>query len=79
MNVKEKQCVTVAGTGEAGNTTGSLKDAQLSEPNGLAVHPPSNSIYIADTNNHCIKILNLATQSLLLVNCYFPDLNSLIL
>ncbi|XP_067942575.1 NHL repeat-containing protein 2-like [Watersipora subatra] len=31
----------------------------LNEPGGLSFHEPSRSLYIADTNNHCIKRVHL--------------------
>ena len=30
----------------------------LNWPAGIAIHPRSKELYVADNNNHCIKILN---------------------
>ena len=40
----------------------SVKDLlfQFDEPSGLAVSQDGNTLYIADTNNHCIKALDLS-------------------
>lgn len=47
---------TMAGNGVAGNT---LDPLQLSEPGGLSVS--GSSLYIADTNNHRIVVMDLST------------------
>ena len=33
-------------------------DDQLNNPKGIAVHPRTHRVYVADTGNHRIKILN---------------------
>ena len=50
---------TVAGTGTAGylNDGGLAKDATLNSPTGVSVDTAGN-IYIADTGNHCMRIVN---------------------
>ena len=37
---------------------------QLCEPGGLAVSADGSLLFIADTNNHCIRLLNLDTYQL---------------
>jgi len=49
--------MTLAGTGTAGN---SLEPLLLSEPGGLSVS--GSSLYVADTNNHRIVVMDLATK-----------------
>jgi len=51
------QVKTVAGSGKAGDMNGYLKIAQFNEPAGIAVS--GDRIYVADTNNHKIKIIEL--------------------
>ncbi len=48
---------TLAGSGEPGLADGELLDAQLDEPQGLTV--AGDRIYIADTNNHRIRVIDL--------------------
>lgn len=48
---------TIAGNGSAGN---SLQPLLLSEPGGLSVS--GSSLYVADTNNHQIVVLDLKTK-----------------
>ena len=37
---------------------------QLNEPAGICANPDGSCLYIADTNNHTIKILSLTDHSL---------------
>jgi DNA-binding beta-propeller fold protein YncE len=52
-----RQVRTLAGTGEQGFRDGSLTEAQFSEPGGISV--AGNLVYVADTNNHAIRVLDL--------------------
>jgi sugar lactone lactonase YvrE len=56
---------TVAGTGAQGfsGDAGPATAAQLDSPQGLALDASQN-LYIADTHNHCIRKLNLATGTI---------------
>ncbi len=48
---------SVAGTGSSGNgTSGSALSAALNNPEGVASN--GTNLYIADTNNHCIKMVD---------------------
>ncbi|XP_006002872.1 NHL repeat-containing protein 2 isoform X2 [Latimeria chalumnae] len=63
-----KQCVTLAGTGEASNLIGpSFNQSTFNEPGGLCVGEDGKVLYIADTNNHQIKLLDLETQTVSLL------------
>ena len=50
---------TFLGSGEAGFKDGQGKDAQFAEPCGLS--PANGKLYIADTNNHAIRVADIAT------------------
>eukprot|EP00475_Leptophrys_vorax_P025026 TRINITY_DN34865_c0_g1_i1.p1 TRINITY_DN34865_c0_g1~~TRINITY_DN34865_c0_g1_i1.p1 ORF type:complete len:408 (-),score=12.85 TRINITY_DN34865_c0_g1_i1:210-1307(-) len=52
---------TVAGTGSAGYRDGEGKEAQFSEPGGLA-HGPNGTILVADTNNSLVRVLDLSSS-----------------
>lgn len=54
------QVQTLIGTGQPGVTDGDFASAQLYEPEGLVV--AEGRIYLADTNNHLIRVVDLATR-----------------
>ena len=51
---------TVAGTGSPGHVDGTGKRAQFHEPGGLSI--AGDTLFIADTNNHVIRTLNVRTN-----------------
>ncbi|CAI9534504.1 unnamed protein product [Staurois parvus] len=54
----------MAGTGKAGNAIGpSFVQTSFNEPGGLCVGGDANLLYVADTNNHQIKVLDLETKT----------------
>ncbi|MEC4983400.1 MAG: thioredoxin-like domain-containing protein [Oscillatoria sp. PMC 1068.18] len=59
VDPKTGQCQTVLGNGTSGNKDGCGSAAQFSEPSGLSA--TSSHLYIADTNNHQIRVVELAT------------------
>ena len=50
---------TFLGSGEAGLRDGSAAEARFWEPGGLSV--ANGRLYIADTNNHALRVADLAT------------------
>ena len=54
------QVRTVAGSGENGAIDGHAFEASFNEPSGLSVF--EGKVYVADTNNHAIRVIELATQ-----------------
>jgi len=63
--------VTLVGN-EPGNEVGKLEDARFCEPGGLCLSEDESILYIADTNNHCIKHLNLDSGEVETLNIKFP-------
>jgi DNA-binding beta-propeller fold protein YncE len=53
---------TLAGTGVAGYRNGEALQAQFYEPGGISVS--AGIVYVADTNNHRVRVMNLATQQI---------------
>lgn len=49
----------------------------LSEPGGVSYHPHSRTLYIADTNNHCIKTLVLPSDLTTLSELNVEEVNHL--
>jgi thiol-disulfide isomerase/thioredoxin/sugar lactone lactonase YvrE len=60
LNLSERTIETLAGTGKAGLVDGS--PGQLAEPAGLSVS--NGTLYVADTNNHAIRLLTLTPSTL---------------
>ena len=54
-----RSAITFAGTGEPGHRDGPAASAQLHEPSGLSV--AGGKLYVADSNNHAIRVADLAT------------------
>ena len=57
LDVGTRAVATVAGTGVSGHTDGHLETASFYEPGGLSV--AEERIYVADTNNHAIRVVDL--------------------
>ncbi|KAF7253612.1 NHL repeat-containing protein 2 [Varanus komodoensis] len=63
VDPKMKNCATLAGTGEASNIIGSsFTSSTFNEPGGLCVEEGGRLLYVADTNNHQIKVLDIETK-----------------
>ena len=59
IDVERKTCNTLAGTGKAGRTDGDKGEAaEFNEPGGVSV--AGGKLYVADTNNHVVRVLDLA-------------------
>lgn len=64
VDPKAKLCSTVAGTGQAGDTVGpELNQSCFNEPGGLCAANGGRTLYVADTNNHQIKVLDLDSKT----------------
>lgn len=57
---REARAFTGAGT--AGFADGSADEARFWEPGGLAITPDGSRAYVADTNNHALRVVDLATR-----------------
>ncbi|KAI7796858.1 NHL repeat-containing protein 2 [Triplophysa rosa] len=64
VDPKTKQCRVLAGTGKAGNELGpNFLESSFNEPGGLCLDEGRKRLYVADTNNHCIKVLDLEAKT----------------
>ena len=58
IDVKTRQCRTVAGNGKPGRENGAANQtAEFFEPEGISC--AGGKLFVADTNNHCIRIVDL--------------------
>jgi thiol-disulfide isomerase/thioredoxin len=60
LNATKKTVTTLAGSAR-GHQDGDRLLAKFNEPSGIAHH--DNMLYIADTNNHAIRVVDLNTQT----------------
>lgn len=68
----ERTSVTFAGTGDETLLDGDLTEAAFFEPGGL--HYAGGKIYVADTNNHAIRIIDLDTNTVSTVEYADPTM-----
>ncbi|XP_052654448.1 NHL repeat-containing protein 2 isoform X5 [Harpia harpyja] len=74
VDPKMKNCATLAGTGEASDVIGSsFTQSTFNEPGGLCVEENGHLMYVADTNNHQIKVLDLETKILSMLPILNPE------
>ena len=55
------ESTAVYGSGKSGYLDGRALEARFDAPQGLALSPDGTSLYVADTDNHVIRIVDLAT------------------
>ncbi len=54
---------TIAGNGASGTANGSGTAARFNTPTGLALDETAQVLYVADTGNHVIRVIDLASAS----------------
>lgn len=59
VNPSTKESITFSGTGLTGHKDGTI-EAQFNEPSGLTIM--NGKLYVTDTNNHLIRIVDLNTK-----------------
>jgi DNA-binding beta-propeller fold protein YncE len=75
INPIERTATTICGNGEHGFQDGEKMQAQFNEPGGITV--AFEKLYIADTNNHAVRVFELSTGALKTIA--FPDPVSLVI
>ncbi|XP_043568727.1 NHL repeat-containing protein 2 isoform X1 [Chiloscyllium plagiosum] len=64
IDPKTKQCTTLAGTGKPDNVIGAkFNQVTFNEPGGVCVGEHGDVLYVVDTNNHKVKVLDLEMQT----------------
>jgi DNA-binding beta-propeller fold protein YncE len=53
----------IAGEGDPGYSDGPFYSAQFNNPTGLALNEDGSVLYVADTNNQCIRAIDLNNQN----------------
>uniref|UniRef100_A0A2K6FBK2 NHL repeat-containing protein 2 n=1 Tax=Propithecus coquereli TaxID=379532 RepID=A0A2K6FBK2_PROCO len=63
VDPKTKNCTTLAGTGDTNDViSSSFTESTFNEPGGLCIGENGRLLYVADTNNHQIKVMDLETK-----------------
>ncbi|XP_051925346.1 NHL repeat-containing protein 2 isoform X2 [Hippocampus zosterae] len=76
VDPRSKRCSTLAGTGEAGDAAGpDFVSCRFNEPGGICVGAGGQLLYVADTNNHRVKVLDLRSETVspLVISSDCPD------
>ena len=69
MDLSTNMCTSILGAGNPGSKFSvSPDEVEINEPGGLALNPTDQCLYIADTNNHCIKVYHLKKNVVSLVS-----------
>lgn len=62
VDPQTREAQTLVGAGEPGFADGAADEARFWEPGGIAVTPDGARAYVADTNNHALRMIDLATR-----------------
>ena len=62
----KKMCTTFLGTGKPGAS--SEQETHFNEPGGVCVSPDGQQLFVADTNNHVIRVVELESKKVMQVN-----------
>ncbi|XP_077992796.1 NHL repeat-containing protein 2-like [Glandiceps talaboti] len=59
----KRTCTTLLGSGNVGLRDGDEPDGvEFNEPGGLCISQCGKTLYVADTNNHCIRLVDMETK-----------------
>lgn len=68
-----KVCTTLAGTGDANDASSSFAESAFNEPGGLCIGERGRLLYVADTNNHQIKVMDLEARTVSVLPVFKSD------
>ena len=63
VHPSERRVDSWVGSGVRGDSDGSASTAQFSEPSGLAIAEKAGKVFVADTNNHRIRVIDLESET----------------
>ena len=64
-----EEITTIAGTDQKGFVNGVFQIARFNEPRGLSI--AKDKIYVADTKNHCVRVLDITANNVTTLNVDF--------
>ncbi|MDZ7956603.1 MAG: thioredoxin-like domain-containing protein [Aulosira sp. DedQUE10] len=62
MSSLEREIIHIIGTGKPGLTDGNFSQAEFSAPQGMAFDADNQILYVADTDNHALRRVDLQRQ-----------------
>ncbi|QIR39766.1 redoxin domain-containing protein [Tolypothrix sp. PCC 7910] len=62
MSSLEGEIIHIIGTGKSGLTDGNFSEAEFSSPQGMAFDADNQILYVADTENHALRRIDLQRQ-----------------
>lgn len=71
LNITSRKVMSLAGDGKVGFLDGSFESARFNGPQGIIYN--SGKLYVADTNNHAIRILALDKREVSTLYLNWPD------
>lgn len=71
IDLKTNMVKTLTGTGKRGYKDGNLLESSFSEPNGLTIY--KDKIYVSDTNNNVIRIIDTKKSIVSTLNFLNPE------
>ncbi|NIM96385.1 MAG: redoxin domain-containing protein [Anaerolineales bacterium] len=63
VDIESGEVLNVIGNGDAGLTDGDFRDASFTHPQGMALSPDGKILYLADTENHSIRLIDLDEEA----------------
>lgn len=63
VSLDEYEVLSVVGGTDAGNMDGSYAVARFNKPQGLALSDDGNLLYVADTENHTLRVVDLVQET----------------
>ncbi len=63
ITYRDGQVLDAAGSGEEGAEDGTFEEASFFHPQGMALASDGNTLYVADTENHLIRRLDLTSRT----------------
>jgi DNA-binding beta-propeller fold protein YncE len=78
VDVASQAVTTIAGVaGQRGTTDGPAEQALFGEPEGIALDPSGNYLYISDTDNNLIRVLDLGAMTVTTIAGGGPNVSAL--
>lgn len=68
LDPSRQDCTSFVGSGKQGFKDGSFSNAEFNSPSGICIAKNKRFVYVADTNNHSIRIIDLIEKQVRSLN-----------